>query len=261
MVECKNIVFNQNDNLILNSLSFKINRGEKVVLLGVNGSGKSTLLKLLNGLIFAGSGEYKFDDNLIVPNFLKTKDNFVSFRKECSLLFQNIDAMLFCETVKKELLFSFELLNITPNEELLEYIVNILGLENKLNSFPFMLSGGEKQKVALACVLLVQPSLLLLDEPTSSLDNKTSKNLVNYIHNLKCTSIVSTHSLALAEELGSRAIVLKEGEIIYDGEIAGFTQNHDLLHKAGFLHTHSIQKLGAWHSHKQSQGERGEIAI
>ena len=69
MVECKNIVFRQNDNLVLDSLSFKINKGEKVVLLGVNGSGKSTLLKLLNGLMFAGSGEYKFDGNLIKPAF------------------------------------------------------------------------------------------------------------------------------------------------------------------------------------------------
>ena len=165
------------------------------------------------------------------------------------MLFQNVDAMLFCESVKKELLFSLELLNITPNEALLEHIVYILGLESKLDLFPFMLSGGEKQKVALACVLLMQPSLLLLDEPTSSLDNKTSRNLVNYIHNLECTSVISTHSLALAEELGSRAIVLKEGKIIYDGETIGFTQNHDLLHKAGFLHTHDSKNLGAWHSH------------
>ncbi len=249
MVKCKNIVYSQNDNLVLDSLSFEINKGEKVVLLGVNGSGKSTLLKLLNGLMFAGSGEYKFDGNLIAPAFLKAKENFVFFRKECSLLFQNVDAMLFCESVKKELLFSPELLNITPNEALLEHIVYILGLENKLDSFPFMLSGGEKQKVALACVLLMQPSLLLLDEPTSSLDNKTSRNLVNYIHNLRCTSVISTHSLALAEELGSRAIVLKEGKIIYDGETTGFTQNHNLLHKAGFLHTHDSKNLGAWHSH------------
>jgi cobalt/nickel transport system ATP-binding protein len=249
MVDCKNIIYKQNENLILDSLSFKINKGEKVVLLGLNGSGKSTLLKLLNGLLFAQSGEYKFDNNVINQPFLKIKKNFSYFRKECSLLFQNIDAMLFCESVKKELLFSLELLNITSNEKLFEHIVHILGLENKLDCLPFMLSGGEKQKVALACVLLIQPSLLLLDEPTSSLDNQTSKNLVDYIRTLECTSIISTHSLALAEELGSRAIVLKEGKIIYDGNATGFTQNHKLLHEAGFLHIHDSKKLGMWHSH------------
>lgn len=249
MVDCKNIIYKQNENIILDSLSFKIERGEKVVLLGLNGSGKSTLLKLLNGLLFAQSGEYKFDNNTINQPFLKMKKNFSYFRKECSLLFQNIDAMLFCESVKKELLFSLELLNITSNEKLFEHIVHILGLENKLDSLPFMLSGGEKQKVALACVLLIQPSLLLLDEPTSSLDNQTSKNLVDYICTLKCTSVISTHSLPLAEELGSRAIVLKEGRIIYDGKTTGFTQNHDLLHEAGFLHIHDSKKLGVWHSH------------
>ncbi len=249
MVECKNIIYKQNDNLILDSLSFKINKGEKVVLLGLNGSGKSTLLKLLNGLLFTQFGEYKFDNDIVNQPFLKMKKNFTYFRKECSLLFQNIDAMLFCESVKKELLFSLELLNIEYSEELFNHIVRILGLENKLDSIPFMLSGGEKQKVALACVLLVHPSLLLLDEPTSSLDNQTSKNLVDYIRTLKCTSVISTHSLALAEELGSRAIVLKGGRIIYDGKTTGFTQNHDLLHEAGFLHIHDSRKLGVWHSH------------
>jgi cobalt/nickel transport system ATP-binding protein len=250
MVECNNIIFSQNDKLILDFLSFKINEGEKVVLLGVNGSGKSTLLKLLNGLLFAQSGEYKFDNNLIDKSFLKMKKNFTYFRKECSLLFQNIDAMLFCESVKKELLFSPELLNIKYSEELFEHIIHILDLKNKLDSLPFMLSGGEKQKVALACVLLMQPSLLLLDEPTSSLDNQTSKNLVDYIRTLKCTTVISTHSLTLAEELGDRAIVLKDGKIIYDGKTTDFTQNHNLLHEAGFLHIHDSKKLGAWHSHK-----------
>ena len=249
MVDCKNIIYKQNENIILDSLSFKIERGEKVVLLGLNGSGKSTLLKLLNGLLFAQSGEYEFDNNIINQSFLKIKKNFTNFRRECSLLFQNIDAMLFCENVKKELLFSLELLNIEYSEELFDHIIRILGLENKLDSIPFMLSGGEKQKVALASVLLVRPSLLLLDEPTSSLDNQTSKNLVDYIRTLKCTSVISTHSLPLAEELGSRAIVLKEGKIIYDGKTTGFTQNHDLLHEAGFLHIHDSKKLGVWHSH------------
>ena len=249
MVECNNIIFSQNDNLILDSLSFKINKGEKVVLLGVNGSGKSTLLKLLNGLLFAQSGEYKFDNNPINKSFLKEKKNFTFFRKECSLLFQNIDAMLFCESVKKELLFTLELLGISKDEDFLNYIIDTLGIKEKLESFPFILSGGEKQKVALACVLLVNPSLLLLDEPTSSLDNQASKNLVDYVRATKCTSVISTHSLTLAEELGNRAIVLKEGKIIYDGKTTGFTQNHDLLHKAGFLHIHDSKKLGVWHSH------------
>lgn len=251
MVECKDIVLSQNEQIILDSLSLSVKEKEKIVLLGINGSGKSTLLKFLNGLIFAQQGEYRFKRELITANFLKKKENFINFRKECSLLFQNIDAMLFSESVKKELLFSIELLGIQREEKEIDQVIKMLGLHDKLDSFPFMLSGGEKQKVALACVLLVNPEFLLLDEPLSSLDHGVSKKLIDYIQTLESTSIISTHSLVLAPELGERAIVLKEGKIIYDGGVNSFVNNHELLHKAGFLHTHDAQDLGIWHSHKK----------
>ncbi|MDD5406362.1 MAG: energy-coupling factor ABC transporter ATP-binding protein [Sulfurovaceae bacterium] len=249
MISCKNITFKRGENTILDDISFDIKIGEKVVLLGVNGSGKSTLLKLLNGLIFPQSGDYLFEHRSINKALLKNKEHFRDFRKKCSLLFQNVDAMLFCENVKKELMFSLELLDIPVDEKLLEKIINVLDIGNKLDSFPFLLSGGEKQRVALASVLLVNPSLLLLDEPTSSLDSSVSGNFVDYIHDIQNTVITSIHSLSLAEELGTRAIVLKNGKIIYDGPTIEFTQNHELLHKAGFLHSHHTRKGSTWHSH------------
>lgn len=242
MIELRNVWFSYDGEFVLKDINLKVEKGERIVLLGINGCGKSTLLKLLNALLFPTKGTYLYKGKNIEKNAFKDKNFIKAFRKEVVLLFQNPDAMLFNPTVYDEIAFGLRQLGFEEKvvKERVLYWAEIFGLTQYLNKPPFILSGGQKQKLCLACLLVLEPEVLLLDEPTANLDPKSTGWLIDFLNELKgITTITSTHNLSLAPELGNRLIVLGEGgSIIYDGEAEAFLKDQEKLIKAGLVHKH-----------------------
>jgi cobalt/nickel transport system ATP-binding protein len=251
MLELSNVRYRWADERpILDDLSLKVAPGEKLVLLGANGCGKSTLLKLMNGLLFAESGEVRWHGEALSPARLRQRDFARRFRRECVLLFQHPEAMLFNPTVREEIAYGPRQLDLPDIDTRVRHWAGELQLTGALDKAPFSLSGGEKQKLALACLLALDPPLLLLDEPGASLDPATVGWLVDTLVNSDRTVVVSTHNLSMAAELGSRCVVLGQGgEILFDGPVRMALTGMALLEKAGLAHRHRHRHGGSEHVH------------
>ncbi len=252
MIELKNIFYSYEDKEILKDISFHVKKREKIVLFGVNGSGKSTLLKIINGLLFPKKGKYFYKGNEINKKKLKDKEFNRKFRKEVVFLFQNPDSMIFNPTVYDEIAFGLRQIggNKDTIDEKVKYWADKLGIYKYINEPPFNLSGGEKQKLCLASLLVLEPEVLLLDEPTANLDPKSTGWLIDFLYELDLTTVITTHNLSLSLELGDRGLVLSENhKIIYDGNLDDFINNFDLLKKAGLVHTHKHRHGNLEHKH------------
>ncbi len=238
---------------VLREVSFAVPRGQKAVLLGCNGSGKTTLLKLLDGLIFSRTGSYSYDTKPVTRRSLGDRVFNRKFRKAVVLLFQNPDAMLFNPTVYDEIAFGCRQLGIDGIEERVRQWADVFNLSRHLDRPPFRLSNGEKQKVCLACLLAVEPEVLLLDEPTSSLDPRSTGWLIDFLQDLEMTVVVATHNLSLASELGDRILLLSEHhELIYDGDLEPILGDEDKLLEANLVHSHRHRHGTKTHSHYHS---------
>lgn len=233
----------------LHGVSFAVTPGEKIVLLGANGAGKSTLLKLIDGLIAPKTGSIAVFGDPLTPARLKDRIFARNFRRRVALLFQNPDAMLFQPTVRDEIAFGPRQLGLADIETRVAHWAAAFGLEANLERPPFRLSGGEKQKVCLAALLANDPDLLLLDEPTAALDPKSTGWLVDFLAGLPQTVIVSTHNLSLAAELGSRAIVVADGLVLWDGPLAPLLRDMHLMVRANLAHIHRHHHDGIDHAH------------
>lgn len=235
MFELRNVTLKRDNHTVFTDMSLRIEEGEKIVLLGVNGSGKSTLLKLLNGLEFPDSGELVYEGKTLTKSALKQKQTNEYFRRHVGLVFQNIDAMLFNPTVYDEIAFGPRQLEFDDVDARVHNYAELFGLTQFLKSVPFKLSGGQKQKLALACVMALSPKVLLLDEPTSALDPASTAKFLDIIAALPITTITATHNLTIAPRLGERVIILDEkGKILYDGNSKN-AYEIELLTKAGLL--------------------------
>ncbi len=231
-------------------LSFAIAPGEKVVLLGPNGCGKSTLLRLINGLIFPTTGEVRWQGRRLSPESLRDREFSRAFRRQNTLLFQHPEAMLFNPTVRDEIAYGPRQLGLTDAEAGVDRWAAELGLSDQLHLPPFALSGGQKQKLALACLLVLDPGFMALDEPTAALDPRTVGWLVDTLLASDKTLLISTHNLSLAAELGTRALVMGEtGSLLYDGPLAPALKDLDLLHRAGLAHRHRHRHGDHDHAH------------
>lgn len=235
MFDIRNVTLKREANTVFENLNLHIGAGEKVVLLGVNGSGKSTLLKLLNGLEFPDSGELLFEGNPLSKSALKQNQTNEYFRRNVGLVFQNIDAMLFNPSVYDEIAFGARQLEFDDVDARVRNYAELFGLTPYLKNVPFKLSGGQKQKLALACVMSLSPKVLLLDEPTSALDPASTAKFLDIIAALPITTITATHNLAIAPRLGERVVILDEkGKILYDGTSEN-AYEIDLLTRAGLI--------------------------
>lgn len=235
---------------VLEGVSFRIEPGEKVLLLGANGTGKSTLLRVLGGLVAPTAGEYRYDGRAVTPAALRNRDFGRRFRREVALLFQHPDTMIFNPTVYEEIAFGPRQLGLPDLDRRVGHWAEVFGLTPHLERAPFTLSGGEKQKVCLAALLALEPRLLLLDEPTAHLDPRSVGWLVDFLYDLEVTLVVATHNLSLAPELGERALVLGEDHrLLYDGDLARLLDTPQQLVAANLVHTHRHRHGSLEHRH------------
>lgn len=216
LLSFKNVSFSyESGQEILKNISFELNEGEKIVLLGLNGSGKSTLMLLTNGLLVPDKGEVKVKE-------WNTKSKSLSeIRKTVGLVFQNPDDQLFMPTVRDDIAFGPRNMNLSEEEvaERVHKASQITKISDLLDRPPFDLSGGQKKSVSIATVLAMNPELLVMDEPTSGLDYLAVENFIDLVSSLPQSVLLSTHDMEVARRICNRAIVLKEGEIIYDGDL------------------------------------------
>ena len=235
---------------VLRNISFAIGEKEKVVLLGANGSGKTTLLQILDGLIFPQGGSCRYRGDPVTERQLRDKSWGRRFRKEVVLLFQNPDAMLFNPTVYDEIAYGLRQLGVNDLDARVRDSAARLGVERYLERPPFQLSGGEKQKVCMASLLVMEPDVLLLDEPTANLDARSAGWLVDFLRDLPVTSVATTHNPSLAVELGNRALVLsEEHDLIFDGEMDRLMRDREKLLAANLVHVHKHRHGGLEHRH------------
>jgi cobalt/nickel transport system ATP-binding protein len=232
----------------LKDISLKINPGERVSIIGTNGSGKSTLLFLLDALIYPTSGEfYAFDHMITEDLFDSIKDNnFRSyFRKQVGFVFQNSDIQLFSSTVYDEIAFGPMYLDISPEEikARVDDVMEMIEIGKLRDRSPHTLSGGEKKKVCLASVLVNDPDVLLVDEPTAGLDPRNQFWLTELLQELGDagkTVITATHDLNIIEKISKRAIVMGEDHMIRkDGGVKEILSDYDLLLNANLIHRHT----------------------
>ncbi|MEG3754122.1 ABC transporter ATP-binding protein [Psychromonas arctica] len=196
---------------VLNAVNFALYEGERVVINGDNGAGKTTLLHLIVGLKKAKKGQVFGFGQLC-----KTEKEFNQLRAKAGLLFQDPDDQLFCPTVLEDVMFGPLNLGFNKQQaiEKSKQTLASLGMQGFESRITHQLSGGEKRMITLACVLVMEPKVLILDEPTNALDEKAKARLLSVLKALPQAMIIISHDKVFSEQLATRQLTLKEGALI-----------------------------------------------
>lgn len=239
IVEFKDVYYRYPDGTsALNGLSLRITHGESVGIVGANGSGKSTLLMHTNGFLLPQSGDITIGDQKLDK---KTRHEI---RKKVGLIFQDPDDQLFMPTVFDDVAFGPLNLGLSPEtvkvyaDEALE-TVGCLALRDKP---PHHLSGGQKNAVAIAAVIAMQPDILVMDEPASHLDPKSRRALINLLKHFHHTKIIASHDLDLILDVCKRCVIIQGGKVIADGPAEELLSNRQLLEENNLELPLSFQK-------------------
>lgn len=218
----------------LKGVSLEIQDGEFLAVMGQNGAGKTTLVKHINGLLKPTKGRVLVDDTDT------TKLSVASLARKVGFVFQNPDHQLFSETVEDEI--SFALRNFGYDEktvkERVDWALNLLDLAGYQKVSPFMLSGGERKRVALASVLAWDPKIVILDEPTIGQDSQQKERLRQFITQLnrqEKTVIIVTHDIEFVAECKPRMVLMAEGKILADGEARKVLTDPELASRASVV--------------------------
>ena len=211
-----------NEVKALDDVSFEIEDNSITALIGHTGSGKSTLIQLLNALMIPTLGEIEVDDFLITNNPRKNK-RIKELRKHIASIFQFPEYQLFEETVEKDVAFGLKNYGVKEAEaiEKAHVALSLVGLDESFyKRSPFELSGGEKRRVAIAGILILDPDILIMDEPTAGLDPEGTQIVLDLISSLRQkgkTIILVTHDMNIVLKLATDVVVLKEGKVAYHG--------------------------------------------
>ena len=209
----------------LKGVSFKIMNGESVAIVGANGAGKSTLLRHLNGSILATSGSVN------IGGFAVERKNLKAIRRSVGMVFHDPDDQSFMPTVADDV--AFGPLNLGwPRDEVKRRTMETLasvGAEHLADRPPFRLSSGEKRRAAIATVLVMNPDILILDEPASGLDPRTRRLLIELLKGFDHMKVIATHDLDMAFDLCERTVVLAGGLVSADGPTHEILTNRSLL--------------------------------
>jgi energy-coupling factor transporter ATPase len=229
------------DSPALRNISLKIREGEFVAIMGRNASGKTTLVKHLNGLLKPTKGD-------VVVDGMDTREaSGAELAKKVGYVFQNPNDHLFADSVEQEIAFSLRNLGFERGEmqPMIDQVLNRFGLTQYRERYPRSLSGGEKQRVALASVLVAQPKIVILDEPTRGMEYKLKAELMRYLDDYRKEGrvvILVTQDVETVAEYGDRVILVSEGRIVVDGA------KRDLLSQA-LLFSPQINRLAQSLSH------------
>jgi energy-coupling factor transport system ATP-binding protein len=235
MIEVENVSFTYPSGVeALREISITIEDGEFVAIMGENGAGKTTLIKQLNGILKPEKGNVYIDG-------VNTKEASVAeLSRNVGLVFQNPDHQLFSETVEEEIAFGLRNFGF-PEEEIskqVDWALNLLDIARYKKSSPFLLSGGERKRVALATVLAWNPKIIVIDEPTIGQDYTQKEKLRRFFNELNTqgrTVIIVTHDVEFVADCNPRVVLMYQGQIISEGRAKTILTNHDVASKASIL--------------------------
>jgi energy-coupling factor transport system ATP-binding protein len=235
MIEVKDVHFTYPNGVkALKGVSLTIKNGEFAAIMGENGAGKTTLVKHFNGLLKPTKG------SVLVDGVDTRKVSVATLARKVGFVFQNPDTQLFSETVEEEIAFALKNFGFKENiiKRRMTWALNLLGLVQYRKTSPFMLSGGERKRVALASVLAWNPKILILDEPTIGQDYQQKERLRQFIMQMKAqrkTIIIVTHDVEFVAECNPRVLLMRGGRMVTDGEARKVLTNPKILTQASVV--------------------------
>lgn len=228
MLKVQNINKNYKEVKVLKDISFSLNKGEVITLIGESGAGKTTLLRTILGLEKCESGTIKIDDDFLLKNGIYSSEKEIKkIRKNLGFVFQGLNLFPHMTVLENLIEAPTKVFKISKKEskDKAFKILKSLSIEDKIYSYPNNLSGGEKQRVAIGRALALNPKYLCFDEPTSALDPKTTKDVSNIIKSLKEKNIgilIITHDIDFAKDVSTKIIEIKKGSIKKTGSPLDF---------------------------------------
>ena len=227
MIQFKNVSFSYApEHPVVENLSFSIQAGESVGLIGANGAGKSTIMKLMLGLLH-GTGE------ISVGNIPVNRQNLSEIRKKVGFVLQDSDNQMFMPTVYQDMIFGPRNYGLSPEEteRRVDEVLSRLGLMELKFRHNHKISGGEKRMAAIATILAMEPEVILMDEPSTALDPVNRRTVINTIRTLPQTKLIASHDLDMILDTCQRVILLSHGNIAADGDTEDILRNQTLLEK------------------------------
>ncbi|UCH31588.1 MAG: ABC transporter ATP-binding protein [Candidatus Bathyarchaeota archaeon] len=235
MIAVENVYFTYPIGIeALKGVSLTIEDGEFIAIMGQNGAGKTTLIKHFNGLLKPTRGD------ILVDGVNTKKTSVAKLAQTVGFVFQNPDTQLFCETVEDEVAFALKNFGFKKAtiEKRIVWALNLLGLTEYRKTSPFMLSGGERKRVALASVLAWNPKVVVLDEPTIGQDYQQKEKLRQFIIQLNTqgkTVVIVTHDVEFVADCNPRVILMSEGKIVGDDVGKKIFADFNLLTQASIV--------------------------
>jgi len=213
IIDVRNLSHSYGDVEALHGISLTINKGEFIAIVGENGSGKTTLVKHFNRLLSPTSGD-------VIVNGKNTKDcTITELSRHVGLVFQNPDHMFFADSVRDEIAFGLRNVGMDAGEPVISAALSEAGLLGSADLYPRWLSRGERQRLAIACIVAMQPGVIVLDEPTTGLDGYEARFVIDVLKKLQekgHTIIIITHNRDIAEHCADRVITMENGRIVAD---------------------------------------------
>lgn len=225
MIEMKHVSFRYDAGKeILHDISFAVAKGESVGLIGANGAGKSTIMKLLSGIL-SGEGE------TLICGTPVSRENLSEVRRKLGYVLQDSDDQMFMPTVYEDMIFAPRNYGLSKEEteKKVDAVLEQLDLTELKHSRNHKISGGEKRMAAIATILTMEPEVILMDEPTASLDPYNRRLVINTIRALPQTKLITSHDLDMILDTCSRVILIDGGTIIADGKVKDILEDKELL--------------------------------
>ena len=224
MIEFANVSFSYGEAPVVQNLSFSIQKGETVGLIGANGAGKSTIMKLILGLL-SGSGQ------ITVDGLTVNKETVPEVRRKIGFVLQDSDNQMFMPTVYEDMIFGPRNYGLSKEEteRKVDAVLSQLGLTDLKHRHNHRISGGEKRMAAIATILAMEPEAILMDEPSTALDPVNRRTVINTINRLPQTKLIASHDLDMILDTCQRVILLSHGAIVADGDAEAILRDKALL--------------------------------